>query len=59
MKSSKEITHPLWDIRGEYFTKMWNISKTVYNEFGGFVKGKDLSGNDMFFLIQPDGRIPI
>ena len=59
MKSSKEITNPLWDIRGEYLTKMWNISKTVYNEFGGFVKGKDLSGNDMFFLIQPDGRIPI
>lgn len=57
MKST-DITHPLWDIRGEYLQKMWSISQEVYKEFGGFVKGKDMSDRDIYFLIKPDGRVP-
>lgn len=57
MKST-DITHPLWEIRREYLAKMWDISQTIYKEFGGFVKGKDMMNRDIYFLIKFDGRIP-
>lgn len=57
MKST-DITHPLWEIRSEYLQKMWSISQEVYKEFGGFVKGKSITGKDIYFLIKFDGRIP-
>jgi len=58
MKST-DITHPLWEIRSEYLTKMWTISQEVYKQFGGFVKGKSITGKDIYFLIKFDGRVPI
>lgn len=50
----KTKLHSIWDIRHDYLTKLHQIVRDVYDELGGFIAGKDMDGNDIYFLLQYD-----